>query len=206
MRGAAHCTGAILAGGRATRFGGVAKGLERVGGQRIIDRVAAALNEACDDLIILSNDAASAGWLPGTRIVADVRQGAGSLGGIHAALTDAGPAGGAVLVLAWDSPFVPAGLLRALRSAGEADDADAAVAVSDSPWGFEPLCAWYRGSCLGAVERHLDDGDLRAGGWQDEVRVVRVDASPWGDPDEIFFNVNTPADLAIANSRTLRRP
>jgi molybdopterin-guanine dinucleotide biosynthesis protein A len=199
MSGPAHCTGAIIAGGRATRFGGVAKGLELVGGVRILDRVAAALSESCDDLIIVANDAAAAGWIPGARVVADVRPGMGALGGVHAALANARDT---VLVLSWDSPFVPGGLMRALRDAGENAGADAAVPVSNSPLGFEPLCAWYRASCRSAVERHLESGDLRAGGWQGEVTTVRVDASPWGDPDEIFFNVNSAADLAMADSRS----
>jgi molybdopterin-guanine dinucleotide biosynthesis protein A len=198
MSGPAHCTGAILAGGRATRFGGMAKGLERIGGVRIIDRVAAALGESCDELIVVANDDAAAGWIPGARVVADVRPGLGALGGLHAALANAREA---LLVLSWDSPFVPGGLMRALRDAGERADADAAVPVSSAPPGFEPLCAWYRASCRATVERHLDSGDLRAGGWQGEVATVRVDASPWGDPDEIFFNVNSPADLAMADAR-----
>ncbi len=199
MSGPSHCTGAIIAGGRATRFGGVAKGLELVGGVRIIDRVAAALGESCDDLIIVANDAAAADWIPGARVVADVRPGMGALGGVHAALANARDT---VLVLSWDSPFVPGSLMRALRDAGENADADAAVPVSNSPLGFEPLCAWYRASCRAAVERHLESGDLRAGGWQGEVTTVRVDASPWGDPDEIFFNVNSAADLAMADTRS----
>ncbi|MEY4608770.1 MAG: MobA-like transferase domain, partial [Gemmatimonadota bacterium] len=37
------CTGVILAGGGATRFGGRPKGLEVVAGERIIDRVARGL-------------------------------------------------------------------------------------------------------------------------------------------------------------------
>jgi|BarGraNGADG00212_1021973.scaffolds.fasta_scaffold03285_4 molybdopterin-guanine dinucleotide biosynthesis protein A len=199
MSGPSHCTGAIIAGGRATRFGGVAKGLELVGGVRIIDRVAAALGESCDDLIIVANDATAADWIPGARVVADVRPGMGALGGVHAALANARDT---VLVLSWDSPFVPGSLMRALRDAGENADADAAVPVSNSPLGFEPLCAWYRASCRAAVERHLESGDLRAGGWQGEVTTVRVDASPWGDPDEIFFNVNSAADLAMADTRS----
>jgi len=76
------------------------------------------------------------------------------------------------------------------------------VPVSNAPHGFEPLCAWYRTTCRPAVERHLDAGDLRAGGWQGDVAAMRLDASPWGDPDEIFFNVNSLADLATADSRT----
>jgi molybdopterin-guanine dinucleotide biosynthesis protein A len=199
----AHCTGAIIAGGRATRFGGVAKGLELVGGVRIIDRVAAALREACDDLVIVANDAAASGWIPGVRVVPDVRSDAGPLGGLHAALTEARDS---VLVLSWDSPFVPGGLMRALRDAGEQGDAGAAVPVSHSLWGFEPLCAWYRASCLTAVERHLDSGELRAAGWQHDVEIIRVDASPWGNPDEIFFNVNSSGDLELANTRTRNAP
>lgn len=202
MPAAAHCTGAIIAGGRATRFGGVAKGLERVGGERIIDRVAAALRESCDDLIIVANEPAAADWIAGARVVADVRPSQGALSGVHAALSHAGDA---VIVLPWDAPFVPGSLLRALRAAGEEAGADAAVAASNSLWGFEPLCGWYRVSCLAAVERHLDAGDLRAGGWLGDVNAIRVDASPWGDPDEIFFNVNSSADLAIAESHVKRK-
>ncbi|MFI5246541.1 MAG: molybdenum cofactor guanylyltransferase [Gemmatimonadales bacterium] len=201
MTQAAQCTGAIIAGGRATRFGGTAKGLERVGGVRMIDRVAAALVESCDDLIVIANDAAAQGWIPGARVVADVRPGAGALGGLHAALANARDA---VLVLAWDSPFVPGGLMRALRDAGEAAGADAALPVSNAPQGFEPLCAWYRASCRATVERHLDSGDLRAGGWQREVASVRLDPSLWGDPDEIFFNVNSPEDIAMADAPARR--
>ena len=201
MNTPAHCTGAIIAGGRATRFRGVAKGLELVGGTRMIDRVAAALRESCDELIIVANDPGAADWVPGVRVVADERPGFGALGGVHTALTCST---GATIVLAWDSPFVPGGLLRALRDAGESSAADAVVPTSNSPWGFEPLCAWYRASCAATVERHLDSGDLHAGSWLREVHTVQVDSSPWGDPDEIFFNVNSAEDLVIADSLARR--
>jgi molybdopterin-guanine dinucleotide biosynthesis protein A len=190
-----RCTGAILAGGRATRFGGKAKGLERVGGERIIDRVARALREACDDIVLVANEPRAATWLPGVRVIADVRKGVGALGGVHAALSGAPDA---VAVLSWDAPFVPGPLMRALRDAGEADDADAAMPSSDSRWGFEPLCAWYGPRCREAIERHVDTGDQRAGAWQGALRTVRVDAAPWGDPRVLFFNVNTPEDLIRA--------
>jgi molybdopterin-guanine dinucleotide biosynthesis protein A len=161
----------------------------------MIDRVAESLREACDDLILVANDASADTWLPGVTVVRDIRTNAGALGGIHAALASAEDA---TLVLAWDSPFVPGGLLRALREAGEREHCAAAVPVSASPWGFEPLCAWYGGECRTAVDRALDAGDLRSGGWQSGVRIVRVDASAWGDPAWLFFNVNTTEDLARA--------
>ena len=193
---APRCTGVLLAGGRAQRFGGLAKGLERVGGIRIIDRATTALREAADDLMIVANNPLAHEWMPGVQTVADVKTGAGALGGLHAALVASGTD---VLVLAWDSPFVPGPLLRALRDAGELNEADAAVPSSGSPYGFEPLCAWYSARCLPAIEEAIATGDLRAGAWQPAARTVHLDVSAWGDTNALFFNVNTSDDLAQAN-------
>ena len=189
-------TGVILAGGGATRYGGRAKGLEPVGGERVIDRVAAALAHTTDVLLLIANDARAATWLPGVRTEPDVRPGLGSLGGIYSAIVRAG---GPVLLVAWDMPFVPAGLLAALRALG--GGADAAVPESDSRRGVEPLCAYYTPACVAPIERRLDTGDLRVVGFYDDVRVARLEAAEvarFGDPARIFLNVNTPDDLELA--------
>ncbi|HVE78728.1 MAG TPA: molybdenum cofactor guanylyltransferase [Gemmatimonadaceae bacterium] len=193
---AAPCTGVILAGGAASRYAGRPKGLERVAGTRIIDHVARALAAASDRLLLIASDPAADDWLPGVRRAADVLPGEGSLGGIHAALHHAGTP---VLVVAWDMPFVPADLLRALRAAGA--DADAAVPASDSRRGVEPLCAYYAPSCIRAIERRLREGDRRVVGFFDDVRVRRLgpdEVSRFGEPSRIFMNVNTPDELALA--------
>lgn len=191
-----RCTGVILAGGQATRYGGLPKGLERVGGRRVIDRVADALASATEELLLIANDPAAEAWLPGARVASDVRPGFGSLGGIHAAIVHAG---GPALVVAWDMPFVPAELLAALRALGEG--ADAAVPESDSRRGVEPLCAYYTPACVAPIERRLDAGDLRVIGFYDHVRVARLEADAvrkFGDPARIFMNVNTPDELLLA--------
>jgi len=197
--GASRVTGVILAGGLASRYGGRAKGLEAVGGRRILDRVAGALADAADELLLVANDPDADGWLPGVRVAADVRPHAGSLGGIHAALVHAG---GPALVVAWDMPFVTAPLLRALRALG--GDADAAVPESDSSRrGLEPLCAYYGPACIPAIERRLDAGDRRVIAFYDDVRLRRLDAAAvarFGDPALLFLNVNTPAELALAEA------
>lgn len=198
------CTGVILAGGAASRFGGVAKGLERVAGERIIDRVAGALREAADELLLIANDPEAASWLPGVRLARDVHAGQGSLGGLHAALHHAQSA---VLVAAWDMPFVPAPLLMRLRALG--DDADAAVPESGSRRGVEPLCAWYGPRCLAAIAQTLSSGDRRVVGFFDAVRVARLPAgevSAFGDPEWMFMNVNTPEDLARAEAYAAAAP
>ncbi len=53
--------GAILAGGGATRFGGGPKGLETVGGERILDRLAEVLASALGTPPILVANAPGAG-------------------------------------------------------------------------------------------------------------------------------------------------
>ena len=192
-----HCTGVILAGGAATRYGGRAKGLERVGGRRIVDRVADALTATTDALLLIANDPEGATWLPGVRVAADVRPGEGSLGGIHAALTHAA---GAVIVVAWDMPFVPAPLLHRLRTLGEGGG-DAALPESGSRRGVEPMCAWYAPACLPAIERRLEAGDRRVVSFFEDVTALTLpaaDVATFGDPETLFMNVNTPEELVRA--------
>ncbi len=194
----ARCTGVILAGGQASRYGGKPKGLERVAGLRIIDRVADVLASATDELLLIANDPASASWLPDVKRATDARPGQGSLGGIHAALVHAG---GPVMIVAWDMPFVPTTLLVALLD--EARKADVVVPESGSRRGVEPLCAYYSPACLPAIERRLEADDRRVIGFFDDVRVERL---PYdvvvrhGDPAMIFMNVNTPEDLGLAEA------
>jgi molybdopterin-guanine dinucleotide biosynthesis protein A len=193
----APCTGVILAGGQASRYGGKPKGLERVHGERVIDRVAKVLGAVSDSLLLIANDSSAAEWLPGVRVASDVRPGIGSLGGIHAALVHAGTA---VIVVAWDMPFVPEGLLAELRARGE--DADVVAPESGSSRrGLEPLCAYYSPACIAPIERSIDADDRRVIGFFDQVRVARLDIDSvrkYGDPDRLFMNVNSPDELALA--------
>lgn len=194
-----HCTGVIMAGGRAERFGGAPKGLATVGGSRIIDRVARALAAATDALLLVANDPAAGDWLPQVRTVADLRPGNAALGGILTALAHAP---GAVLVVAWDMPFVDAALLRRLRSLGEAGG-DVAWPASGAPGGSEPMCAWYAPSCRAAALAALERGDRRVGAFPVALRVCMLDVDEvrrFGDPARLFFNVNTHEDLARAEA------
>ena len=192
-------TGVILAGGRSTRYGGLPKGLELVRGVRIIDRVRAALDPVVDDLLLIANDDAAAEWLPDVRCERDVLQDVGSVAGIHAALVHARSA---VVVVAWDMPFVPTGLLRTLRGVGAT--ADAAVPESDSSRrGLEPLCAYYSTACIPAIERRIESGDRRVIAFYDDIRLARVSAdvvARFGDPSLLFMNVNTPEERVLAEA------
>src|SRR5438552_7574352 len=139
--------GAIVAGGSASRLGGAPKGLLEVGGKRILDRLVATFEEAFAAApLLVANAPGAAGWRPGLRVSPDRRPGSGTLGGLLTAVLDA-PA--PVVCVAWDMPFVPAGLLAAL-AAGLAE-ADVCVPASGGRRGMEPLCAGYGPACAPAM-------------------------------------------------------
>jgi molybdopterin-guanine dinucleotide biosynthesis protein A len=191
--------GVVLAGGGATRYGGRPKGLERVGGVRILDRVVDAMVEAFGALpLLVANAPDAAGWRPDLAVVPDVRAGMGALGGLYTAVV-AGPA--PVVVAAWDMPFVSAGLLTAL--AAGLDGADASLPESGGRRGVEPLCAAYGPACRPAIERALQEGDLRAIGFHRHIRlgILPLDAvRRFGEPGTLFLNVNSPDELAEAEA------
>lgn len=189
MVGEVRLLGAVLAGGASVRFGRD-KALETIAGRTLLDRAIDTLGAVTSDVVVVGghNDGVS------SRVVADLRPGAGPLAGIEAALTvavDEGYAG--VFVLACDLPLVTPGTVRAVALAlGE--DAAAAPARSEPP-GVEPLCGAYRTSCLGAARSLLDEGRGAAHALFAAVSGVRVPL-----PQEEFLNVNTPeaADAARA--------
>lgn len=196
--------GAVLAGGAASRFGGRPKGLERVGGMRILDHVVAVLQEATGEPPVLVANAADAeSWQPGLKVVRDVLTQRGSLGGIYTAVTEAG---GPVLVLAWDMPFVPVPLLQALIAGS--DGCDVFLPESGGKRGLEPLCGVYRAACGPAIRASLEREDYRAIGFHPSVRVGRLpleEVSRFGDPALLFYNVNTAEELAEAEAMWQRR-
>jgi molybdopterin-guanine dinucleotide biosynthesis protein A len=168
----------------------------------MIDRVAESLGAVADEVVLVANAPDAHAWLPGVRVERDVLPGLGALGGLHAAIAHARDA---ALVVAWDMPFVTAPLLRELRDVGLAG-VDAAVAVG--PDGAEPLCALYTRRCLDVAARLLDSGVRRARALGEAVRCATVDAARHGDPRALLLSVNTPADLATAESlsRSTRSP
>lgn len=191
--------GAILAGGGATRFGGKPKGLEVVGGKRVLDHLVDAFATALGELPLLIANADDAGnWRPGLRVVPDVRPGLGSLGGIYTAVVES-PA--PLVLVAWDMPFVTPGLIQALASGLVSHDAF--LPESDGRRGVEPLCAAYGPACQGAIEASLERGDRRAIAFHQAVDVgilPLIKVRELGDPARLFFNVNTPDDLAEADA------
>ena len=183
-------TGAILAGGRALRFGGRAKGLELVGGMRIVDRVAAALREVANEVLLVGAAPSVSASLAGCRVVPDETPGDGPLGAIVTALRASGDD---TLVVAWDMPFVSAAILRPLLVAPPG--ADAVVWRNDGH--LEPLCALYRSSALDPLAAAFSGGERspRSALERLDVHVLTRESSDMTSP---FSSINTAEQLEAA--------
>src|SRR5215469_14625552 len=127
---------ALVAGGGATRLGGVCKPLLRVRGRTVLDRLLA-LRTLADEVLLVSADPR----LPdsGMRRVADVVPGRGAPGGVQSALAHARTPW--VLAVAGDMPFLDGRAVLPLLEA-RTDDIDAVAYVVGSR--LEPLAALYR--------------------------------------------------------------
>jgi molybdopterin-guanine dinucleotide biosynthesis protein A len=189
-------TGAIIAGGSASRLAGRPKGLEVIDGARIIDRVAASLRPHCESLLIAPGSLDAKGWIRDAAIAPDLLPVKASITGIHAALA---AAPGNIVALAWDMPFVPSALIGALKARLTGSVAAVVPVVGGRA---EPLCASYAKSAAEPIAAAVRAGTLRNAEVLARLpNVVRIDEDAlrrFGDPTVMFFNVNTPADLARA--------
>jgi molybdopterin-guanine dinucleotide biosynthesis protein MobB len=191
--------GVILAGGASRRFG-APKALAEVGGRRIAERVRDALSAVVDRVVV-------SGALPvaGTCALADERPGLGPLGGVLTALRAAAAEGRpGVLVAGGDMPFLSPALLRLLCTRGGESGAAAVVPASGGRRGFEPLCAWYGVDALVPLQQMAEEGAPALHRLRERaaVEVVPVEeVRGFGDPDLLFFNVNTVDDLREARRR-----
>jgi molybdopterin-guanine dinucleotide biosynthesis protein A len=118
--------------------------------------------------------------------------------GIHSALSRAG---GDVIVVAWDMPFVPTALLEEL--AARLRPGVTAV-IPFGPGGPEPVCAAYAAAALPHVERLAESKAFKLSALVDELpavaRIPVTEIARFGDPDLILFNVNSPADRVRAEA------
>ncbi len=193
------CGAAILAGGAATRMGGIQKGLLEVAGRPLLDHALATLSPFFEDIMVVCRDpeplrAYLSGLSGKVRAVGDSFEARSSLTGIHAAL--AGARAPHVFVMACDTPLLRPALLSALLAHLRPEDD---VVLPRKPDGyFEPLCAVYSTRCLPHIAEQLGRGDCKIIRFFDKVRVhpLPVEELLRADPDLISFqNANTPEDL-----------
>jgi len=186
---------AILAGGRARRFGGRDKSRLVVGGRTIIVRQVDVLQRLTDRIFIVGNDAARYADTD-LSVVPDAVPDAGALGGIYTALA-ASPTFDRVVVVACDMPFLDDALIRRLTALALEGDG-AWVRTARGP---EPLLACYRTAAAARIKGELDAGRMRAGDLDRVLRMMDLgeeELTRYGAPDRLLLNVNSPDEFEKA--------
>lgn len=183
----------ILAGGRNTRMG-TNKALLEIENRRLIKRIADELAGKFAEVIIVANDPEPYKEL-GFKVTGDIIPGRGPLIGIHAGLS-ASPYR-LNFFTACDMPFVNGPL--AAYMVAEIGDADAMVPKIDGLW--QPLFAVYSRDCLSAITDSLNRERYKVSSFYPAIRVKYIEEDvvrEFSDPERLFFNINTPDELAEA--------
>lgn len=184
-------TALILAGGRATRLGGVDKRGLVVDGQTIFDRQCQVLLPRVAEIIVSTPSA-----VPGHRTVVDPVADAGPLAGISAGLTAAKTPW--LFVLAGDMPYISGALVDRMLAEACPDVDAVGIRIGDLP---EPLLCLLRvGVARPLVERRIAARQLKASALLTEaglrVRWLTEHDLRAIDPElRALFNVNEPGDL-----------
>ncbi len=188
-------TGVVLAGGQGSRMGGVDKGLQPFRGRPMVAHAIERLAPQVDELLINANrnPEAYAGF--GHRVIADEIAGfAGPLAGFERGLAHA--AGGLVVTVPCDSPFLPRDLVARLRAALEALGVDVAVARTGTQ--SHPVFCLMRRSVHASLRDFLARGERKIDRWTTALAVAEV---AFDDEPDAFLNINTREELSGLEAR-----
>ena len=197
--------GVVLAGGLARRMGGVDKPMQRMGGRSLLERVVERLSPQCDRLILNANGDPSRFAAFGLPVVADgLADFPGPLAGILAALewtAASRPDIAWVVSVAADCPFLPGDLVSGLHRARAAENAELAVAASGGQ--THPVIGLWNVGLRQALRQALVVEDIRKiSSWTARHRLA---SATWPiEPIDPFFNVNTPEDIARAETLAMQ--
>jgi len=188
--------GVVFCGGESRRMGRD-KALLELGGESLVTRAAARLDELAGEVVLAS------GVRPrypetGRTCVLDSGADLGPLGGLDAALDHAEHhLRERVLVLACDMPDLPSALLARLLARARRTDAD--LCLLAGPAGDEPLCAVVHVRARPAVRAALARGARRMDSFHGDVRVERLALA--ADELALVANLNTPEDWRARGGR-----
>lgn len=183
---------AILAGGRARRFGGQDKSRLVVLGQPIIVRQVEVLQRVARSVFIVGPDPARYADL-GLAVHPDRLPDLGAIGGLYTALEVADT--DAVIVVACDLPFLDEQVLRELVRRSVSSDG----AWIRSARGVEPLFACYRRDARHRIRSEIERGRLKASDLGDVLRMAELtteDLAALGATEAVLANLNSPEDYA----------
>lgn len=194
-------TGLILSGGRASRMGGVDKGLQTFRGASLTANAVQRLRPQVSDVLISANRNLSVYRALGTVIEDSTPGFAGPLAGILTALQTAQTP--FVACVPCDSPFFPLDLVERLSAPflDPISGADCDIAIALAPDSEQegrlrshPVFALIHRRLAAPLADALARGERRLNAWRSHHNAVEV---PFPD-EQAFYNINTLQALSDA--------
>ncbi|WP_455271430.1 molybdenum cofactor guanylyltransferase MobA [Rhizobium herbae] len=194
--------GVVLAGGRSLRMGSD-KAAVMLGGKPLVHHVIERLAPQTAGLSVNSNTATGLEFAPGVPVFADTVPGyVGPMAGVLSGMRNAArhlPVASHVATVPTDTPFFPQNLVARLQAAITEPDQ---IAVAYSAGIMHPVFALWSVALADELEHWLlTDDKRRVRGFIDRHPVAKVDfpmIETVDGPIDPFFNINTPADLEMA--------
>ncbi|MHC4132748.1 MAG: molybdenum cofactor guanylyltransferase [Planctomycetota bacterium] len=184
-------TGAILAGGKARRIGGIVKGTLKINGDvSIVQHLIDELNcTDISDIVIIANDQSP--YLDyAVEIIPDLRTGIGPMGGIESGLMHFANRCDAVMFLPCDLPNITAKEMLILQKAFIESKAPAVFAETNNSF-WHPLCSVVHKNLAKNVSGAIDRGERKIRNVWKQVKAAKVNF----DDASAFFNINSLADI-----------
>ncbi len=206
LEAAAVCA-VVLAGGRATRMGGVDKGLQLFRGQSLveiaIDRLRRQSAGVPGQIAINANRNLNQYATLNVPVWSDsVPDFAGPLAGFLSAMQHCQGQQAYVLSVPCDSPLFPLDLLARLAAALVQEDADIAMAMAadvqadgSSVLRPQPVFCLMRSHLGESLQNFIASGGRKVGAWTASHRQTRVAFNAEGDDARAFANANTLDEL-----------
>lgn len=191
--------GVILAGGQARRMGGGDKGALILGGRSLLDRVIDRLGPQVDRVVLNANGDPQRFVEYGLPVVPDsLADYPGPLAGVLAGMDYAADQGFThIVTAAADTPFFPHDLSERLTRAAERANTPIALAATheEGRMNRHPTFGLWPVSLRADLRAALADGLRKVVLWTDKHGAA---SAPFDD--HAFFNINTPEDLAQAET------
>ena len=188
-----NITGLVLCGGRGSRMGGVDKGLQNYHGMPLALHALLRLAPQVGPMLINANRNLSAYESMGVPVWPDpVADYAGPLAGWLAGMERCDTP--YMVTVPCDTPGFPTDLVAQLAQALAAQDADIAMAATreDGAVQVQQVFCLLKTSLLESLVAFLHGGQRKIDRWTAQHRCVTVVF----DDAALFFNANTPQDLA----------
>ena len=184
---------AILIGGKSTRMNGINKSFLKVNGERIIDRNIKQLRSFFSKIIIITNKKNDFEDYKQYKIISDLIQNKGPLGGIHSALKQT--KNDAIFFIAGDMPFIDNEIIQDIVESFITNNFDIVTAKSNN--GIEPLVGIYSEKILTNLEYFITNSkSLSARKFIESQNSSFINIKN----DKIVMNINKYSDLKLESA------